>query len=434
MNKMLNFALVVTVILIVGCSGSGSTEPDDDFSEFIINFQNNAIMESGYVILQTDSTTAYQEVNGDGTITFENLSSDRGTVIIVQEYYNDYGDRNIEITANVDAPLGEWYLDGYNYSPIALGDCNVTLNYPEVNDDFRVVMSPSNRYSSIYISPGSSSYSFDNFLIHRLDNDGNITFFNAVHNREGSETGYCDWVIGENFNLNETNEYEFDLNNEMTTKNISSNRLIRSAFIFADRNNMIDYNCMSYFYNFEGVTSFTAYYSEDFPKDKYRTRVYGDNFRFEQIGDIVPSDLNIPESSLSFTYDSNYNKFRNISVIGSSDQLCGYWHHYDYIILNNISLYVYTSSSVEEVTIPEIPSEILTDFNIDLSLLEPTFLGLFDYDTTNNYDDVIDKALKQQVPFRALYNQAYKYYGDVIQNNRQNQLPEEMMNQRGQRW
>lgn len=433
MKKMMILVLVVFVLLLIGCSGSGSTEPEDNLSEFIVNFQNNAIMELGYVILQTDSTTSYQEVNGDETITFENLSCDRGTVTIVQEYYTDYGDREIEITANVNAPLGEWYFDGYNYSPLALGDCNVTLNYAEVDSNFIVSMSPSNSYSYSYIYPGNSSYYFENYLIHRLDNDGNITFFNAVYNRDGSETGYCDWVIGENFNLNETNEYEFDLNNEMNSKNISSNRLIENAYIYAYRNNMIDYNLMSRFTDYDGVNTFMAYYSEDFPKDKYLTSVYGDNYRFDQIGDIVPSDLNIPESSLSYTYDYNYNKFRNISVIGSADEFLGSWRT-PYSSEDYISLYVYTSSSVNEVTIPEIPSEILADFNIDLSQLEPNFLELFDFDTTNNYDDVINKALKQQVPFKSQYNQLYGYYVYEYLDKRNGQTREELMTKRDQRW
>jgi len=422
MKKMLNLALIVTVLLLIGCSGS--TEPDDNLSEFTINFQNNSIYDSGYVILQTDSTTTYQEISGDETITFENLSSDRGTVIIVQEWYTDNGTRFISITANVNALLGEWYSDGYNYSPNELGNCNITLNFPE-NDYSSTVMSPSNAYDyHTWGSSGTTRY-YEYFPIHRLDFDGNITFFNAVFDND-SVSGYCDWVIGENFNYNQTNEYEFDLNHELTTKNISSNRLISSARIYAYRNNMIDYNLMCYIY--PDNTSFTAYFSEDFPKDKYLTWVYGDNYRFDQIGDIVPSDLNIPESSISSVYDYNYNKFRNLSVIGNSDEFRGYWSHYG--DEGSIWLSVYTSSSVNEVTIPEIPSEILTNFNIDLSLLEPQYINLVDFDTANDYDDVINMYFKQQLPSKAQYNQRYRYYGDVVPNDRQIKLPEDTINHR----
>ncbi|MCK4654053.1 MAG: hypothetical protein KAU01_06385 [Candidatus Cloacimonetes bacterium] len=422
MKKLLFIISIIFIVMLNGCSenSDGSNIPKN----FTMNFLRNYIKGTGYAILQLDNSVAYQEINGDETIVFEDVNSSRGTVILIQDYYLFYNDQHrINIIVNIDVPLGEWYLKGYNHIDEPLGEIDITLNFPGNPEDYEGrLISYSNYY--YYSSNATSNYQGN---VYYLDNDENISFFTSVYN---SNTGiaYCDWVISENFVQNEINYFNFELDKPMLAKTVFVNRLIDRITIYAYKNDMLDWNTISInnFWNYP-VIEFTAFYRDDFPHDKYRVNVayYGDTeyYSFNYFDYEITSDIDIPMSSISADFDNVSNQFKNIEVSGNADQILAQWSQQDSI--KYMYLTVYGQANIEEIALPEIPTEILDQLDIDLSLFTMNSIGINDYDTANNSDDVINITFLQQAPFTSLHNQSYFYQkfdnNEALQREKENE-------------
>ena len=115
----------------------------------------------------------------------------------------------------------------------------------------------------------------------------------------------------------------------------------------------------------------------------------------------------IPEGSISADLNIEQNKFENIAIDGEADQVCATWGYYSAEI--SIIINIYSETSVEEISFPDIPSDIIEDLEIDLSLLSPSGIGIQDYDTADNSDDIINMQFRQEILFNTLYNTVYKY-------------------------
>ncbi|MDP8201491.1 MAG: hypothetical protein P9M11_05060 [Candidatus Tenebribacter burtonii] len=404
--KKISFTIsIVLIVLLTGCTQNS----DNTAKNFTMNFLRNYIRGTGYAILQLDDSVTYQEINGDETIVFENINTSRGTVIVIQDYFRYWnGEHRIDINVNIDVPLREWYLKGYNYPDGSVGEIDVTLDFTGNPEDYEgMLISPSN-YGIIFANFIISDFQGD---IYHLDEDEDISFFSSIYNPD-TDIAFCDWIIGESFVQNEVNEFYLELDKPMLAKTISVNRPITSSKIHAFRNGMLDSNLMHFnsFYD-NPVTEFTGFYNDDFPHNMFSIYVNNYNgtefYRFDNISDEIPSILDIPMSSISAVFDVDNNKFTEILVDGSVDQISASWTQSD--SEKFVSLNVYSITNVEEILLPEIPSEILEQLDIDLSLFTLNDISIVDYDTANNSDDIINLEFQQQTPLISLYNQKYNY-------------------------
>ena len=159
------------------------------------------------------------------------------------------------------------------------------------------------------------------------------------------------------------------------------------------------------------VTEFYAFYTEEFPHEKYDfiVRNFSENeyYYYNEFVNEIPSEVIIPEGSISADFNIEQNKFENIAIDGDADQVSVTWSY----STAEISVYVSVCSEtlVEEINFPEIPSDIIEDLEIDLSLLSRSSIGIKDYDSADDFDDSIDMQLRQETPFIMYYNKSYIY-------------------------
>lgn len=390
-------------------NGEGVT-PIIQCYDFKMHFTKNYIRNNGWAILQLDDEVLFNEVNGDEIISFDNIISSRGTVIYIQNYYNNYGNHYIDIVADIDVPLGEWYLKGYNYSCEPLGEYEVTMNFPY--GSYTKCMTAPSWYSWTHGGSTSSTITLDHQQYY-LEEDGTISFFNAVYN-EDTGIAYCDWEFDLSFNQGEVNYYDFDLGHEMLSKMIFSNKDLDWSSIVAYRNNYMSRNSFHHNFSSDDIgTEFMAFYTMDFPYEKLNFSVSGYNdsnteyYSYSMMGDDIPSNVSIPDYTLSANFDYTNNKFEDISVDEQADQIAAYWTYDDRTLY--VSLTVYTDTDQEVIEIPDIPEVILNDLGIYLDQLTLNNIGITDYDTADDFDDIINMVFQQQSPFISLYNEGYTY-------------------------
>ncbi len=160
-------------------------------------------------------------------------------------------------------------------------------------------------------------------------------------------------------------------------------------------------------------TEFMAFYTMDFPYEKLNFSVSGYNdsnteyYSYSMMGDDIPSNVSIPDYTLSANFDYTNNKFEDISVDEQADQIAAYWTYDDRTLY--VSLTVYTDTDQEVIEIPDIPEVILNDLGIYLDQLTLNNIGITDYDTADDFDDIINMVFQQQSPFISLYNEGYTY-------------------------
>jgi len=381
-------------------------------NDFVMHFQNNYIRGTGWVVLETGGEYFIEPVLGDQTIVFEDIIGERGNVYIIRNYYwGSYHD--IIINYDPDVKLGEWFLKGENYIGDTNSEYKVTLNYPE--EDYSKYMISSSRYSFTWgYSPGGNSI-IKQRNVRYLDSNNNISFFNAVYNEDITKEiyAYCDWGSDLPFTQGIVNEYTFDLDKPMSYKSISTNRIIDQSFLSAYRNSMKDYIIFDANWFWDSPSdNFNMFYSNDFPFEKLELSLsnYSDSCYFgyaQNIEDInsIPSSVSIPTSEIMSNYNADNLSFENIMINGDADQIAANWNYEDGNLY--VGFTYYSPYDVNEISFPGLPSEIADTLGIDVSLFQPYSIGMSDYDTCENMDDIINIVFKQQLPYKNYYNTRY---------------------------
>ena len=391
--------------------GEGVT-PSIPVNDFIMHFQDNYIRGTGWVLLEIDGEYLIEPVYGDQTIIFEDIVVERGNVYIIRDYYW-YDEQQIIINYDPNVKLGEWFLKGDKYIGDTNSEYEVTLNYPE--EDYSKYMISNSRYSFTWsYSPGGASITKQR-SVRNLDSNNNISFFNAVYNEDISKEiyAYCDWGLDLPFTQGTVNEYTFDLDKPMSYKSITTNRIIDRSYLSAYRNSMKDYIMFDANWFWDSPSdNFNMFYSNGFPFEKLELSFSNNSdscyFGYAQnLEDInsIPSSVSIPTSEITSNYNANNLTFENIMINGDADQINANWNY------EEDNLYVgftyYSPSDVNEISFPGFPSEIADTLGIDVSLFQPHSIGMSDYDTCENMDDIINIVFKQQLPYKNYYNTRY---------------------------
>ncbi|MDP3684626.1 MAG: hypothetical protein Q8S01_11920, partial [Ignavibacteria bacterium] len=174
------------------------------------------------------------------------------------------------------------------------------------------------------------------------------------------------------------------------------------------------YNAFSYFGSSVQNSSPKVFYSAEFPKDKYYVSFSNSDsigsYYYYVLNPNIPASVSIPTSTITGNYNSSLNKYENISTIGTVDQIGAYWQYTSSDNKLGINWLVYKTGTAKEIIRPTLPQEILTQIpELNLSLLQPSSLGLYDYDTASSMEEIINMFFKTASPYYSKYNSYYSY-------------------------
>ena len=414
--KTLSFIIVVSSILII----SNSCNNDDELSSSVtsdktalkLHFKNGYNSAEGWAILHSLDGTQTLETKsffGDADITLKSTEETKVTFSYI--ITRTFGvTKTYDIRSDFYAPKGDWTFDRQNYGN--KGTINVKVMYPESDYNY-CFLGTSDQFHWRTLG-NTTSYTEFNYNMYYLNLDNTISLYSSVYNFD-TNLGYCGWKLEQPFNIGDTNQYFLNLSSTLLSNNISTNRLINEIRIYALIGNNLD--VMGLFYNSfqNSVNDAKIFIPASFPAVKYISSCrYEDptSISFYQKIDAegIANYINIPNSTISATYNSITNSYENIVTNGNFDEIYTSWSYYDNI--NHIQVYwtTYAPKTVTSIQRPNLPAEIiaqLTDFNIaDLNV---DGIGLIDYDTAESMDDIIVMFFQSSENRYNVYNEYYTY-------------------------
>jgi len=417
--KKIIVLLIIFLLAFNGCEKDNNPTDQDVQKTFKLNFINNRIRGNGWVVLNTPDgkgVKAYKSFHGNSVVDFGDIQSDRATFSYIDSYTDENGWKYVIIASDIDAPAGEWTLNGSGYA--YKGKVNATVNYPSASYGNRCLGVERNTTYGYSTAPGTSFSQLTDIFY--LNPDNRITLFSSVI-RSDVDSALCGWVQDTDFTPNITNYYSFALDTKMSMKRISTNRPFNRYFLSTLEGDSVYVTGMSSYANSGNstTTEFPVYYYPGFPHNYYYLNFYSDD-NIKSEGYLVkltdfPSNVNIPTLLVEHKYNADSLRFENIVTYGTFDQYAANWIYSSYSEKITITWVVYARNSVTSVTRPVIPQEILSQmpwFNI--GLLRANYLSVQDYDVTSSMDDIIGLFFKSNdVPLK-LYS-VYHYCRKTVQ-------------------
>ncbi len=402
-----------------GCEKESNPADTGNATNFKINFVNNRIRGNGWVVLHSldgKSVQSYKSFIKNAAVDFGNINSERVTFTYIDSYTDQYGWKNIIITSDLNAPAGEWQLDGNGYS--YKGKFNITMNYPNNNYRNRSLGIRGNSSIGYTTTFGQSSiYTGD---IYYIRPDTKLSIFSSIITAN-ADSGLCGWISDANFNLNETNTYSLTLDKLMNRKMITTSKPFQRCFLEVLSGDSLERTGMSFYSSDLNsmVTNFPVFYYSGYPRDYYYMSFsYSDMLQSEgysaKLTDL-PSNVSVPNLALNAIYNADSVRFENLITSGSFDQYAAAWSYVDATSKIIFSWIVYAPHTSKSVNRPFLPTEVINQIPpLDLSRLKAYNLGILDYDTMNSMDEIITKFFKSNTVPLKTYN-VYHYYRQNFQ-------------------
>ena len=368
----------------------------------------------------------YKKLEGNGTASFAGVNENLITVTIAKIKTDNKKTSNtyISISSFIAAPFGIWKFGSTNSgNGELLGTADISMTYDNSSyDSYTFSTSSSSYYTRSQIVP----LNIINIQksIFRLNEGNKISFYAALFDENG---GNCNWQLNQDFQLNETNYYSFEINKTLNSKTVSTNKPFSNVFLSGYSNGRKTQLPLFYFSDENGNpnTENDLLYPFDIPVNELRFSGNNGyeaefNYYYSKYYDALeglPNNIEIPTTTISAIYDEINNEFSNISLNGTADMISGEWsfYHSDENGRMRVSWYVHGNYNVNKIRKPTLPQEILDEIGGEISLLEANSIYFSDYNTTSNFVDVVNRFTIIDVPFNQNYDEYYR--GSYLFNN-----------------
>ena len=269
-----------------------------------------------------------------------------------------------------------------------------------------------------------------NYNIYTLEPNQKISSLCFVYN--DSQQGIYGYTLDQDFVLNTTNPISYTLDKPLELVTMSSNKPIEQLNLYAykgndylgfrvGKNTTNDHLTHKVLHAAEFPRNMSGYSASYSNNDIYYTK------SVNSINDISAVSVIIPDATINGSYDPNSQKFHSIQISGTMDQIRGQWSYLSDEV--NAFWIVYQHASASEIGLLARPANIINDIGFNPDLLEPFTLELIEFNTTSNYDEIVERFLKQENPFYVDYQEWYLYSIFI-----DNKAPGSYDNHRGFEW
>jgi hypothetical protein len=422
-TNFLSFLLLMATIVLIVSSCKKDTD-NSSTNHFSVSFQDGYSYDYGWVVLHNLEGTEvvdYKKIEGDGIADFGEIDGGKVTVTTIRVDTFSYGkgdDRRCNyIASDYSSPCGNWVFKGGNYSDGPLGSADITMTYPASNyNEYHWATSDNWNYWDEV--PYDQIHVQDN--VYRLDNGDKYSVYGAVVQDNG---GYCNWLLDQSFQLNQTNYYNLELTKALDKVNFNSSKPLDYFYIYGYWNQRIS-NLNLYFKNYfeialYGETNHNAYFPENMPFSNLRfSGYYYDEHSGYYCSKIfnaplgLPEIIEIPDKAITAIYNEGSDEITNIQIDGTVDQLFGHWYYNDYSETTYIYFgwYVYANWDRPSIVRPVLPQEIIDDIGYGANMMEASMIGLADYNSTSSQSDIVKRFFINDIPVAQRYDEGFRYY------------------------
>lgn len=427
-NLIFSLFLFVCSLFIFSCDKDEDNNDEAEQYEFSVQFVDGYGRDYGWVVLHNSDGTAvseYKKYVGDALVDFGEVNSSNVTItcVMIDTFQTPFltTGYSIDITSDYTSPAGKWIFTGDNQSKGSLGTADVTMHYPNNNYSGYIISHTSGTQSSSSV-PQGEVYVTD--YVYRLEENNKCSMFGAVYAEKG---GLYGWLLDQEFQLNQTNEYDFELNQTLTNKTINANKPIGAARLQAcwnQRNSRLYVNLTSNWYTSNDVE---VCYPHDMPNSEWYLRLiasdpngcgYAHYDKYYNKSSGLPDMVNIPDHTVTASYNESTNEINNIEISGTPDQICGYWTYSDMDDYYNWRIHSPTNKTTLKQ--PVLPDEVIQEIGDKIDMMFIYYVMITDYNTTNSHEDIINKFFIQNVPVYERYDERFyftHYLDDPKSNN-----------------
>jgi hypothetical protein len=422
--------LMATIVLFF--SSCKKDKDNSGTNHFSVSFQDGYSYDYAWVVLHNLEGTEvvdYKKFEGDGIADFGEINGGKVTVTTVRidtfSSGNGYDRRYIYIASDYDCPCGNWVFKGGDYSDGPLGSADITMTYPASNyNEYHWATTDSWDYSDEV--PYDQIQVQDN--VYRLDNGDKYSVYGAVVQDNG---GYCNWLLDQSFQLNQTNYYNLELTKALDKVNFVSSKPLDYFYIdgcWNQRISHLDMFCKNYWDTAPyGETNHNAYLPSSIPfSDLIFSGYYYDGYfgysytKFFNAPIGLPDIMELPDKTITATYIESSDEITNIQIDGTVDQLFGHWYYNDYSDTTYIYFdwYVYANWDRQFIKRPVFPQEIIDDIGYGVNMMKANMIGLTDYNSTSSQSDIIKRFFINDIPAYQRYDERFSYYHYFISDKR----------------
>ena len=324
---------VLSTIFVSSCSKDKEDENNNiSKNHFSVTIDYGTIYDYYWVILYNLEGTEvidYKKITGAGTADFGEINEDLITTTIVKVDTTTFKDTQtwIEINSNYSLPCGDLKFI-YDYCDESFGTADLTMTYASGNYNSYLFSSTATGGGNISsFVPGNEINK--QLTVCRLQDDNKVSFYCAVYAEKG---GLCNWLMNQDFQLNSTNNYSFELNKFMDTKTVITDKALKYFQLYAYLTERNSYFTLCHNMNNEQQTNHLIQYPFDIPVSELKFTGNGYNedgyfyyakFFGASLG--LPDNINLPATTVTATYDETNDEIINIQINGTADQVAGHW-------------------------------------------------------------------------------------------------------------
>ncbi len=415
---------VLFLLIISSCKKDQDNDDTNQSNQFSVSIDYGNAYDYYWVILHNlDGTEIvdYKKLEGNGTVNFgvinENLVT--ATIVRVDSVLFSY-EPFIYISTDYSVPNGNWKVSN-GWGKGSLGMAGITLSFASGNYNSYLYGSSTTYLTSQNVPDNEICLAHG---VAKLDFGNKFSFYGAVYSNNG---GYCNWLLHQPFQLNNTNSYTLQLNKMLDLKTIVASKPINSFKLYG---NMNDRNIQLLMYDWSDTNSLEELgikYPSEMPITSFKLLGEGGDedckyyySKYVNSSEGIPNNLVIPNTTLIASYDELNEEFINISINGTADKILGQWIYSLFNFNEKKFVYWNVNSNFNSTTLkrPLLPQEVIDDIGDVINLMEPSFIGTFDYNTTSNHLDIIKRFYIDDIPDNQKYDESFSYLYEFDKNKR----------------
>jgi len=427
MKKKQLFLPGILAVIIALLFTAPSCKKDDDknpVTHFSVTYQDGYAYDYGWVVLHNPDGTEvidYKKIEGDGVADFGDINGGIVSVTMIRvdtiTYSNGEKRTYIDIMSDYASPCGNWIFRGNNTSDESLGTADITMTYPDDNYNEYFIHTTSTGTYSDGVPPGGINKQLN---VYRLDEGNKYSIYGAVLRDNG---GYCNWLLDQNFQLYQANYYNLELSKTLNNVNFTTSKPIDYFYVYGlwDKREsdlvLFRKDCWDSSPGWE--TNHNANLPLNMPVSHlmFSGSYYDGNHsyyyrKFYDMPQGLPGNIDIPDKTITGTYNESTDEITNIQLNGTADQIIGRWYYWDNS--NTADLYiswsVYANWDFPSIKRPVLPQEILSDIVDEINMMNCVLIGFADYNTTASHADIINQFFVNVVPAGQRYDEYFSYY------------------------
>lgn len=428
MRTIINFFAIATFLSLIIFMPSCKKDKDNDSDtskdkNFSVTYENEYVNDHAWIVLHSpdgSTVTNYKKITGNGVADFGKITDGVVTVTIIEVDTFNFDKKSQETFVYMETyyniPCGDWIFSGGTGSSAPIGSAEITMTYPQQNFTEYYCSTSSNFFNESNVPPGEM---FQQTQVYSLDEGNKYSVYGMVVNDDG---GYCNWLIDQDFQMDQINSYALDLDKPVSMVDFTSSKPLNyfyvNAFWNQRKSDLMLYQKNYYYSTPSSRTNHTLFYREDMPVDEFRiTGSYYDiNYgyylrKFYSQSQGITGTIAIPDQSIMALYDDNSKEVIDIEINGTADAIYASWDYYesnqgDYM---DVSWYVDANTNTTTLKRPALPQEIEMDLNGAISEQDCYSITLVDYSSATSLSDIANQFLNSSASTSQVADQYFTY-------------------------